>query len=166
MGKAKITLYGEKNFEHMVYDNAIEAGNKLIANVGLVSMYGKPRKFQYTRLKTPADKGALEFFIEPGLEIEKGDELAIAPTSYFFEASDHVLVESYDNATGKVTSLKGLSTYHWGAPESTGSKYNGIDIRAEVAILSRNIKIVGQDIESWGGQIVTSDTIESDLTIR
>jgi cell migration-inducing and hyaluronan-binding protein len=41
--KAKITLYGEKNFEHMVYDNAIEAGNKLIANVGLVQMWGKSR---------------------------------------------------------------------------------------------------------------------------
>jgi hypothetical protein len=33
-------------------------------------------------------------------------------------------------------------------------------------VLSRNIVIAGEDIESWGGQIVTSDTIESDLTIR
>jgi len=45
MGKAKITLYGEKEFESIVYDNAIEAGNKLIANLGLVSMWGKPRNF-------------------------------------------------------------------------------------------------------------------------
>lgn len=38
-----ITLYGMKNEKHIVYDNAIEAGNKLIANVGLVTMYGKKR---------------------------------------------------------------------------------------------------------------------------
>jgi len=150
----------------MVYDNAIEAGNKLIANVGLVSMWGKPRKFQYTRLKAPVFKGDKEFFIEAGLEIVKGDELALAPTSYAYEASDQVLVESYDNATGKVTTLTGLTTYHWGAPVSTGSKYNGVDIRGEVALLSRNIKVVGEDKESWGGQIVTSDTIEADLTVR
>lgn len=40
---ARITLYGEKGAETMVYDNAIEAGNKLIANVGILRMYGAPR---------------------------------------------------------------------------------------------------------------------------
>ena len=41
---AQITLHGKKATAAIVADNAIEAGNKLIANVGLVSMYGKPRK--------------------------------------------------------------------------------------------------------------------------
>lgn len=40
---AKIKLYGEKNAETTVYDNAIEAGNKLIANVGKLNMFGLPR---------------------------------------------------------------------------------------------------------------------------
>jgi hypothetical protein len=51
---AKIVLYGEKEFETMVYDAAIEAGNKLIANVGRIKMYGKPRKQTMTRLMAPA----------------------------------------------------------------------------------------------------------------
>lgn len=29
---AKITLFGEKENQHMVYDNAIEAGNKILVN--------------------------------------------------------------------------------------------------------------------------------------
>jgi len=149
----------------MVYDNAIEAGNKLIANVGLVSMYGKKRNFKLTRLTQPVFKGEMTFHLEPNLDIVKGDVLAIAPTSYFFEASDEVIVESYDATTGKTTTLKGLTTYHWGAPVSPTYKY-GIDTRAEVTLLSRNIRIVGEDIESWGAQIVTSDTIEWDLTVR
>lgn len=40
--------------------------------------------------------------------------------------------------------------YHWGAEKSTGEDYSGVDMRGEVLILSRNIKVVGQDIESWG----------------
>jgi hypothetical protein len=36
-------LFGEKEFTSMVYDTTIEAGNKLIANVGKIKMYGKPR---------------------------------------------------------------------------------------------------------------------------
>jgi hypothetical protein len=41
----------------MVYDNAIEAGNKLIANVGTVRMFGKQRSHKMTRLVAPANKG-------------------------------------------------------------------------------------------------------------
>ena len=33
-------------------------------------------------------------------------------------------------------------------------------MRGEVLLLTRNINIRGEDIESWGGQIVTSDTVE------
>lgn len=40
---ARITLYGEKQQETIVYDNAIEAGNKLIANVNVMRIYGMPR---------------------------------------------------------------------------------------------------------------------------
>lgn len=48
--EAKITLYGEKNAETIVYDNAIEAGNKLIANTGKIFAYGKPRNNKMSRL--------------------------------------------------------------------------------------------------------------------
>lgn len=33
-------------------------------------------------------------------------------------------------------------------------------MRGEVVILSRNIKVFGNDVENWGAQVVTSDTIE------
>lgn len=54
---ARITLYGEKGAETIVYDNAIEAGNKLIANVGIMRIYGTPRAWKMTRLMRPAEKG-------------------------------------------------------------------------------------------------------------
>ena len=44
-------LYGERNKEAIVYDNAIEAGNKLIANVNKVRMFGKPRSHRFSRLR-------------------------------------------------------------------------------------------------------------------
>lgn len=50
---AKITLYGEKANQHIVYDNAIEAGNKIIANTGVISIYGKLRD-QVSRLTETA----------------------------------------------------------------------------------------------------------------
>lgn len=42
-----------------------------------------------------------------------------------------------------MTSNSTLSHYHWGASTSTASKYNGVDIRGEVILLTRNIQIIG-----------------------
>jgi hypothetical protein len=53
-----------------------------------------------------------------------------------------------------------LKFYHWGAQKSTGDEFSGVDMRGEVIVLSRNIKIIGQDFEDWGGHIITSDTVE------
>jgi hypothetical protein len=43
--------------ETIVYDNAIEAGNKLIANVNVLRIFGKARSWKMTRLTKPALKG-------------------------------------------------------------------------------------------------------------
>jgi hypothetical protein len=59
-----------------------------------------------------------------------------------------------------------LNHYHWGAAESTAAKYNNVDMRGEVVLMTRNIKIVGEDVDTHGGQIVTSSVIEPDLSYR
>jgi len=100
--KGRITLYGEKGAETIVYDNAIEAGNKLIANVNIMRIYAVPRKWKMTRLSRPAERGQSDIWIEPGLEIFEGDRLAVLPTSYEAHNSDDVFVRSYDNSSGRV----------------------------------------------------------------
>ena len=101
----------------MVYDNAIEAGNKLIANVNKIFMYGKPRGKTLTRLEAPANKGATNFTIEKGLDFVTGDRLALLATSYYQAGGDYVVVVSYDNTTGvvQVAESDALEFYHWGA---------------------------------------------------
>ena len=59
-----------------------------------------------------------------------------------------------------------LLYYHWGAGESTAGEYNGVDMRGEVILLTRNIKIQGEDVDGWGGQILVSDYFETDGTWR
>lgn len=110
---ARITLFGEKSAETIVYDNAIEAGNKLIANVNIMRIFGKPR-WKMTRLLQPALKGSSEFFVEPGLELFPGDRLALLATSYDPHTNDDVFVSSYDSNSGKVVVNRTLDYYHWG----------------------------------------------------
>jgi hypothetical protein len=51
-GQAMITLFGMKQDEHIVYENAIEAGNKILANTALISMWGQQRSTRTRLLKT------------------------------------------------------------------------------------------------------------------
>ena len=88
--------------ETIVYDNAIEAGNKLIANVNIMRLYGKPRGWSMTRLLRAAEKGQSEFYLESGLDIVQGDRLALLATSYDPHTNDDVVVTSYDNSSGRV----------------------------------------------------------------
>ena len=49
------------------------------------------------------------------------------------------MITGYDIESGIATLEEELTFNHWGALESTATKYNGVDIRGEVLILSRNI---------------------------
>ena len=73
------------------------------------------------------------------------------PTSYSPTSIDDVFVQSYDSSTGKTTLTTNLKYYHWGKATSTGADYDGVDMRGEVLLLTRNVKIDAEDIESWGG---------------
>lgn len=50
--------------------------------------------------------------------------------------------------------------YHYGDYDTTASRYDGVDIRAEVILLSRNVRVVGTDEDAWGATILAADAIQ------
>lgn len=89
--------------------------------------------------------------METGLDWVANDKVGLAPTSMKFKESDWAIVQSYDKSTGEVKLDRNLTFYHYGAAESTAPKYGGkIDLRGEVFLFTRNIRIVGTDVEDWG----------------
>lgn len=66
--KATIVLHGEQDAETVIMDGAVESGNKVVANTGLIAWYGKTRS-QNTRLKSSVIKGQTDMIlVEPGLD--------------------------------------------------------------------------------------------------
>jgi len=162
---ATITLHGVQKEETLVLSNSITAGNKILAVIGNVKFYGKPRS-QMTRLTATVFSGMSEISVEPGLDWKTGDEIYLAPTAMQNEHSDYRTIVDYDEESGIVKLNKPLQFYHWGAPLSTAAEYNGVDMRGEVVLLSRNVKIRGEDVDSWGGQVLVTDFFETDGTWR
>jgi hypothetical protein len=143
----------------------ISAGNKVLATVGTVKMYGKSRSRQ-SRLTEPVLKGATTINVATGLDWVTGDKLHIAPTAMQFDHSDYKTITGYNSGTGVVTLDSALTYYHWGASSSTASDYDNVDMRGEVTLLTRNVQILGEDVDGWGGQVLVSDYYESDGSIR
>ena len=50
LNEARFIMYGNHTSEHLAFSNDVEGGNKIIANVGKVNMFGKQRTKTMTRL--------------------------------------------------------------------------------------------------------------------
>lgn len=114
-------------------------------------MYGKKRTFKMAKLAAPAKRGDTSITIDTtGLEIDlvEGDRIALSATEFEFDKGEDVFVSSYSD--GVIQLQTALLNYHWGAPESTAADYNGVDMRGEVLSLTRNIKIMGEDVDNFG----------------
>jgi hypothetical protein len=97
---AIIKLHGERSSSAIVYDAAVETGNKVIANYNIFNMFGKPRLSKMSRLRSEAPKGANEFSVGTGLDWVPGDRIVLLPTGYVRHMKDDVFIESYNNETG------------------------------------------------------------------
>jgi hypothetical protein len=97
-----------------------------------------------------AQKGDTSLIVSPGLSWNATDKIGLPSTTINWNEVDYAVIKSYDNVTGVVNLDRPLSHYHFGKSESTGPQYSGVDMRGEVVLLSRNIKIIGNDTEAWG----------------
>ena len=82
LGEAQIILSGEQNSQSIVYTNAIEGGNKILANTNKISMFGKKRN-QFSRLIKTALQNDTSISVGQGLDWTINDKIGIAPTTIF-----------------------------------------------------------------------------------
>jgi hypothetical protein len=116
-------------------------------------------------LKT-ANPKETQIEVEPGLSWRENDTVALPSTTVRWGDIDFAMIKTYDNVTGIATIDRALSKYHWGASVSTAPQYSGVDMRGEVMLLTKNIKIVGNNTDAWGCQILTSDFQEANNEYR
>jgi len=93
-----------------------------------------------------------------------GEQIYIAPSTIQATYSEYKTITAI--AAGVITLDSPLAYYHYGKDVSTGADYSGVDIRTEVYLLSRSVKIYGDSTDNWPAHIMATDMFESDGTIR
>ncbi len=138
-------------------------GFLMAAGGGGLEFYGK-RKLSFTRLAESAlvsassisvkniiernYDGTTSFNSDGRLDWEVGDHIVIASSSADYRHEEVRTIETIRNlgdGTSEISFNLPLNHFHYGEIETygTGSNQRSIDMRAEVALLSRNVKIQG-----------------------
>lgn len=103
----------------------------------MVEFYGKPKK-SMTRMTESVNAGATVIKVDAtDLDWVVGDKIFLATSVINNTHSEYREITAI--AAGAITLDKALAYYHYGAAASTGTTYNGVDIRNEVIMLTRNV---------------------------
>ena len=151
MHKAEITMYGSaRSIEIPIF------GAKVIAlRSGTIEMHGKPVGVTWTQLGETANSGSDKIVLKEPVIWENGSDIVIATTGNLFSVRESevrtIIGKSADNQT--IYLNKQLDFTHLSVEIQVGKSADvyKVEKRAEVGLLTRNIKFRGNDDESWTG---------------
>ena len=127
--------------------NVMNMGAKVLGVMGgTLDLHGEARK-GWTKLVATAARGSRQLTLEgePGWRV--GDRIAVSSTDYDPRQDEKATVTAVAGNT--VTLDRALSKTHWGTVQTIDGR--PVDERAEVALLSRNVGVEGEEASSAGG---------------
>lgn len=167
LGKGLITLTGSDPTEILMGSSPI-MGSKLIGVMsnGRLELHGKDKK-SWTQLNVTAQAGATSITLKETIDWEVGDEIVIASTDFDPHQAEKRKITAIN---GLVLTLDAPLVYmHFGVEQiyNNGTKNLVLDERAEVGLLTRNLKIQGDassETNGYGGHIMSMSGSTSKAT--
>jgi hypothetical protein len=157
---AKILLTGTRKSTSLIIGEIQDVSNKVLAITGNLTMYGAEVNYQYVRLQASVQVGATTIVVPNTIDWKVGDEIFIAPTQRISKEYETHTITAI--AGGEITLDSKIKYYHFGASTVTKqTSYGLLDMRAEVGLLTRNIKIQGSDEDYWGGRLYVGEVYNS-----
>ena len=130
-----------------------------------VCFYGEQRSVTWTHLASTVEAGATKIVVEQEVDWRAGEQIVIAPTSFTPNEADVAIIKSVSAVDKKTITLEEpLKFRHISAEETAGS--HSYSLKAEVGLLTRNIRIMGeekalQEEQAFGGRVIVSEiTVE------
>eukprot|EP00935_MAST-01C_sp_MAST-1C-sp1_P000124 g124.t1 len=158
-------------------------GAKSLQVLGELNLHGLARGRSWTRLVERAVPGSTALVVDGDVgDWREGEEIVISPTGHKYDEEEvRTLVRVKSDAAASTTRLeldRALLFAHFGAPEvemvQTAASSNAddrsvnVELRAEVALLSRNVRVLGSDTgaDGYGAHIRVGGTYRGDASGR
>ncbi|XP_047483519.1 fibrocystin-L-like isoform X2 [Penaeus chinensis] len=149
-GRATIELHGNaRSIQLPVF------GAKVLAvRNGTLDLHGAPVSVPWTRLASPAAPGDRVLRLETPVAWRPGDSLVLASTERRFSTNENeqLTIASVSGDGLTVTVTEPLRHHHVALRQTLGGRV--VDTRAEVGLLSRNVRIRGVMSADFAGDVI------------
>ncbi|XP_033757813.1 fibrocystin-L-like [Pecten maximus] len=156
LGNAQVILRGDWNTpEYTDLTNAPTVGSKVLAVFGGLDLHGIDVGVSWTRLASTVVAGDTTITLAQAVNWTAGSEIVVAPTGYDMWETETFRISSVSQDGLTLTLNSSMLYKHVVHSETLGGRT--INLGAEVGLLSRNVKIVGEDYskmfkESFGAR--------------
>ncbi|XP_069815730.1 fibrocystin-L-like [Dendropsophus ebraccatus] len=148
-GELHIVLRGNHSTPELPLPNGLILGSKALGVFGQLELHGLPRSVYRTKLVNTASAGSQLITVSEPVDWQVGEDILITTTSYSAWQTEirQILNVSADQMT--LTLNASLSFNHLANTYQVPNSTLNYTLAADVALLTRNIKIIGEDYPGW-----------------
>nr|XP_058131903.1 fibrocystin-L isoform X2 [Dasypus novemcinctus] len=170
-GDLQIVLRGNHSTPDWTLPEGPNQGSKVIGVFGELDLHGIPHSIYKTKLSETAEAGSNVLSLMDAVDWQEGEEIVITTTSYDYHQTETRSIIKILHGRKILILNDTLSYTHLGKRyhvPGTGQSYT---LAADVGLLSRNIKIVGEDYPGWfkesfGARVLVSSFTENMMAFK
>ncbi|CAL8298854.1 unnamed protein product [Lota lota] len=158
-GQLYIKLRGTHRTPDWLLPDGPNQGSKVLGVFGTLELYGLAPNVYHTKLAATAAAGTNTLTLDQSVDWKTGDEVVISTTGFnaWETETRHITAVSADGLT--LTLNQSLAFTHIAGTHSVPGTSATYTLSADVGLLTRNIKVIGQDYpqlfeESFGARVI------------
>ncbi|XP_054620387.1 fibrocystin-L-like isoform X2 [Dunckerocampus dactyliophorus] len=158
-GELHIRLRGDHHTPDWLLPNGPNQGSKVLGVFGTLELYGQPHDVYHTKLAATADAGSSTLTLSEAVDWKVGDEVVVSTTGYSAWETEKREIADVSADRRVLTLSRSLTHTHIGETHAVSGTLLSYTLAADVGLLSRNIKIIGQEYggmmeESFGARLL------------
>ncbi|XP_043994771.1 fibrocystin-L-like isoform X2 [Gambusia affinis] len=170
-GRLEIRLRGNHDSPDWLLPGGPNQGSKVLGVFGTLDLYGRPPGVYRTKLAAAAAAGSNSLVLVQPVDWKVGDQVAVSTSSYRASETEKRRIAAV-SADGLVLTLnQPLDHTHMGGTHSVPGSSFSYTLAADVGLLSRNIRIIGEEypemmVESFGARLLVGTFSSSGVSYR
>ncbi|CAH2285754.1 fibrocystin-L [Pelobates cultripes] len=167
LAELKIILRGNQSSPNMSLPSGNNIGSKFIGVFGQLQLHGLPRSVYKTKLAQTAVAGSTNISLSDPVDWKVGEYILITTTSYNASQSEIRQISGISDDHKNLTLNASLTFTHIGETYRIDNTTTNYTLAADVAVLSRNIQIIGENYnESFGARVLVGAFTNNNITYK
>uniref|UniRef100_A0A8C1B8X1 PKHD1 like 1, tandem duplicate 2 n=1 Tax=Cyprinus carpio carpio TaxID=630221 RepID=A0A8C1B8X1_CYPCA len=158
-GQLQIILRGSHSTPDWLLPSGLNQGSKVLGVFGSLDLYGMPHNVYHTKLASTSQAGNSTLSLQESVDWKVGDNILLSTTSYDPWQTEIRTITAVTDYGRTLTLDQPLSYTHIGESYSVPGTSGSYQLAGNVALLTRNIKIIGQEYpemntQSYGARVL------------